>query len=69
MKEVQLLPNYPITLSPLWRLPRNDAERIVKGTIQESDLSKVQKMLSSGNWIAIDAKTEGKKSTFTLGWV
>ena len=69
MKEVQLLPNYPITLSPLGRLPRNDAERIVKGTIQESDLFQVQKMLSSGNWIAIDAKTDGETFIFTLGWV
>ena len=43
MKEVQQAPAYPITLSTLGRLPRNDAERIVKGVVYENKPDEVQK--------------------------
>lgn len=69
MKEVQQVPAYPIVLSTLGRLPRNDAERIVKGVVYENRLDEVQKKLSSGNWIAIDARRENETVMFTLGWV
>lgn len=69
MKEVQRVPDYPVALSPLSRPPRNDAERIVKGVIRETKADEVQKKLSSGNWIAIDAQSENKTIVFTLGWV
>lgn len=69
MKEVHRSPDYPIALSPLSRPPRNDAERFVKGIIRESKADEVQKKLSSGNWIAIDAQSENGTVVFTLGWV
>lgn len=69
MKEVHLVPDYPIALSPLSRPPRNDAERVVKGIIYETKADEVQKRLSSGNWIAIDAQSENGTVVFTLGWV
>lgn len=69
MKEVQQAPAYPIALFALDRPPRNDAERIVKGVVYENRLDEVQKKLSSGNWIAIDARSENETVEFTLGWV
>lgn len=69
MKEVQQAPAYPIVLSTLDRPPRNDAERIVKGVVYENRLDEVQKKLSSGNWIAIDARSDNETVVFTLGWV
>ena len=67
MKELSDIPAYPVTLSLMERPPRNDAERAVRGIY---NCNEVAKKLSSGNWIAFDAKIAADGSiVYVLGWV
>lgn len=70
MKELSDIPAYPVTLSLMERPPRNDAERAVRGIYKTADCNEVAKKLSSGNWIAFDAKIAADGSiVYILGWV
>lgn len=70
MKELSDAPAYPVTLSLMERPPRNDAERAVRGICKTADCNEVAKKLSSGNWIAFDAKIAADGSiVYVLGWV
>ena len=70
MKELSDIPAYPVTLSLMERPPRNDAERAVRGIYKTADCNEVAKKLSSGNWIAFDAKIAADGSiVYVLGWV
>ena len=66
MKELSDIPAYPVTLSLMERPPRNDAERAVRGIYKTADCNEVAKKLSSGNWIAFDAKIAADGSMFPV---